>query len=245
MAMISLALCTAALYGGDAERLEELERICAFVPCDDLRVQEIIPMPHDIIQKYHITTNQLVADLKSIVTKYNRKDVDKSGRSVRALAVSGLGRYCGTNELPFLAAVMTNSNDYAQSNAIGASINILKHTPELIALARGIITNQTVYSNSMRGWTSSLLLGMCQEGRSSMYIYDPAQHARIAAFFVEQAGTNRDLAITMDKNACELNTWYRHSQQRRDNLAALRPPGLTGKPAELYDAAQADAAQGE
>ena len=57
MTMIALALRTATLYGGDAERLEELERICAFVPCDDLRVQEIIPMPHDIIEKYHITTN--------------------------------------------------------------------------------------------------------------------------------------------------------------------------------------------
>ena len=33
-----------------------------------------------------------------------------------------------------------------------------------------------------------------------------------------------------------------HSQQRRDNLARLRPPGLTGKRAELYDASQRDAA---
>ena len=87
------------------------------------------------------------------------------------------------------------------------------------------------------------MLDMCNEEMIGNYIDDPAQHARIAAFFVEQAGANRDLAITMDKNACELNPWYRHSQQRRDNLAALRPPGLTGKPAELYDAAQADAAQ--
>ena len=53
---------------------------------------------------------------------------------------------------------------------------------------------------------------------------------------------NRDLAITMDKNACELNPWYRHSQQRRDNLARLRPIGLTGKRAEIYNAAQQDAA---
>ena len=76
-----------------------------------------------------------------------------------------------------------------------------------------------------------------------MYIDDPAQHARIAAFFVEQAGINGDLIITMDKYACELNPWYRHSQQRRDNLARLRPPGLTGNYAEVYDAAQRDAAQ--
>ena len=51
--------------------------------------------------------------------------------------------------------------------------------------------------------------------------------------------TNKTLYV--DQVACELNPSYRHSQQRRDNLARLRKPGLTGLPAQLYDAAQRDA----
>lgn len=71
--------------------------------------------------------------------------------------------------------------------------------------------------------TTSLPSVKCQ-GKSNVNIENPVQRARIAAFFVEQAGINGDLIITMDKYACELNPWYRHSQQRRDNLARLRPP---------------------
>ncbi len=242
MTMMMTASCVAVLYCGDAERLEELEHICGFVPSDDLRRPQVIPTPDDIIVKYHISTNQLVADLKSIVMKYKIDEEDGSKRWIRESAVGQLGNYCGTNELAFLATIMTNSSDYAQQLAMGSSINILKRSPKLIDLERGIVTNITMCAR-LRSWTCGLLLGICQEGRGSMYIDDPAQHARIAAFFVEQAGINGDLIITMDKYACELNPWYRHSQQRRDNLARLRPPGLTGNYAEVYDAAQRDAAQ--
>ena len=47
--------------------------------------------------------------------------------------------------------------------------------------------------------------------------------------------------LYVDRVACELNPSYRHSQQRRDNLAKLRPAGLTGEQAEIYDARQRDA----
>lgn len=241
--MIIGGLCAISAYSGDTERLDELERICAFVPSDDLRRPEIRPMPHDIIAKYHITTNQLIADLKSIAMKYNHDEVDERERRIRASAVSGLGRYCTTNELLYLSAIMTNSNDYAQSNALGASISILKHSPELISLARGIVTNTTVYSEGLRGWTYSLLLGMCTEGKSDMYIADSAQHERIASFFLERAAVEQDDTLFVDRCAYTLNPWYRHSQQRRDNLARLRPLGLTGNYAEAYDARQRDAAQ--
>ena len=229
-------------YGGDEERLEELERICAFVPCDDLRVKEVIPMPEDIIAKYHITTNQLIADLKTIAMKYDANEQDEFKRTARSFAISQLGRFCGTNDLAFLETIITNRGDYAQQNAIGASIGILRHSPELIDLARGIVTNTATYGVHLRGQTCVWLCDMCEPKRNS-YLNDPAQHARIAAFFVEQAGVNADLSITMDKRACKFNPWYRHSQQRRDNLARLRPPGLTGRPKEIYDAAQRDAAQ--
>jgi hypothetical protein len=62
---------------------------------------------------------------------------------------------------------------------------------------------------------------------------------------MERAAVETNDTLFVDRCAYTLNPTYRHSQQRRDNLAALRPPGLTGKPAELYDAAQRDAAQSD
>ena len=242
--MIAGLVMTVTAYGGDEKRIEELERICAFEPSDDLRRPEVRSMPHDIIAKYHITTNQLVADLKTIATKYTLDEQDVVKRGIRSFAVANIGQYSGTNELAFLATIMTNSSDYAQQGAMGASINILKHSPELIDLERGIVTNMATNAR-LRAWTCGLLLDMCKEDMIGNYVDDPAQHARIAAFFVDQTAIPSDMALTMDDYACILNPSYRHSQQRRDNLARLRPPGLTGKPAELYDARQADAAQGD
>ena len=243
MIMLVAAVYMAMLYGGDAERLDELERICAAEPSDDLFRPQVISTPDDIIAKYHITTNQLIADLKSIAMKYNTEEQDEHKRDARSLAVANIGQYAGTNELAFLSTIMTNNGDYAQASAMGASIHILRYSPELVDLARGIVTNATAFSSGLRSWTCTMLISMCLEGRSSMYIDAPAQHARIAAFFVDQTAIPPDVALTMDDYACILNPWYRHSQQRRDNLARLRPPGLTGRRAELYDAAQRDAAQ--
>lgn len=242
MTILATVSYTAILYGGDAERLYELECICGSEPSDDLFRSVVEKEPEDIIAKYHITTNQLIADLKTIAMKYDANEQDEFKRTARSFAISQLGRFCGTNDLAFLETIMTNRSDYAQQNAIGASIGILRHSPELIDLARGIVTNTATYGVHLRGQTCVWLCDMCEPKRNS-YLNDPAQHARIAAFFVEQAGVNADLSITMDKRACKFNPWYRHSQQRRDNLARLRPPGLTGRPKEIYDAAQRDAAQ--
>lgn len=242
MTTITVVLCVTLLRGNDAERLEELERICAFVPSDDLFTPEVIPTPDDIIAKYYVTTNQIAMDLKVIAAKYTAAETNEYKRGARATAISCLSRYGGTNDLAFLATIMTNRGDYAQDNAVGASIGILKHSPELVDFAHGIVTNTATYNYFLRCWTCILLKDMCEEKYSS-YVEDLAQRTRIAAFFVDQVGLPSDLAITMDKCASELNPWYRHSQQRRDNLARLRPPGLTGRPAEIYDAAQRDAAQ--
>ena len=45
----------------------------------------------------------------------------------------------------------------------------------------------------------------------------------------------------MDEIAYKLNPSYKYSQERRDNLAKLRKPNLTGLAAKFYDEAQRDA----
>ena len=189
------------------------------------------------------STNDIVLGLWALVAKYGLSETNSAKRVIRDGAVSFVGEYGGTNDLLSLRAILTNRADFAQDSAIGASISILRHSPELIPLARGIMTNSVVFSIRQRRWTHSLLLGMCTEGESDMYIADSAQHARIAMLFLEYAALDSEEPLGADYLACRLNPSYRHSQQRRDNLARLRPPGLTGRRAELYDAAQRDAAQ--
>ena len=113
----------------------------------------------------------------------------------------------------------------------------------LISFSREIITNEVLYSDGLRSWVAVCLADGCKPSLPDCYIDDAVQRARIAALFLDMAGRRTSMPLYIDECACKLNPWYRHSQQRRDNLAALRPPGLTGKPAELYDAAQRDAAQ--
>ena len=82
---------------------------------------------------------------------------------------------------------------------------------------------------------------MCKKENVYVYVSDGLVRDRIAAFFLERAALESDKPLYVDEVACKLNPTYRHSQQRRDNLARLRKPGLTGLPAQLYDAAQRDA----
>ena len=130
-----------------------------------------------------------------------------------------------------------------EESAVFAGLSILKHSTDIIPFARDVVTNACVYSSGLRGSTYIRLLDICTQRYADMYINDPEQEARIASFFLERAAVEQEDTLFIDRCAHTLNPTYRHSQQRRDNLAALRPPNLTGKPAELYDTAQADAAQ--
>ncbi len=243
--MIIVLASLAVFADSNEERLRALRKICSFVPSDDLSEEDIEPTPDDIIRKYHVTTNDVLQDLKVIVSQNDATATNFYSQVRRTSAVAWIGQYGTTNDLAYLATIMTNSADYAQDSAVGASMAILEHSPMLIDFARGIVTNRVVYSMGIRRSVHCGLLGMCTEGESDGYIDDPAQHARIAAFFLERAAVDNEEPLGADNFACRLNPSYRHSQQRRNNLAALRPPNLTGKPAELYDAAQADAAKGD
>ncbi len=245
--IVSIAM---AAVGGTAlcnvheERLQDLENICIYVESDDLNVADVSPTPDDIIRKYNVTTNDVLRDLWSLSAKYSMSETNDEKRLAREHAFMWIGSYGGTNDLAQLETVMTNSADYAQEYALMASFCILEHSPELIPLVRSVVTNSCVYSLGLRRSIYVQLLNICSADYTDMYLNDPAQQARIAAFFLERAAIeNSDIVLFVDRAACELNPSYRHSQQRRDNLAALRPPGLTGKPAELYNARQQDAAQ--
>lgn len=243
LAAVSLAAIVMLADGGaNGRRLEEIEAICGYVTSCD--ADEIAPTPDAVIGKYHMTTQEVVGALIAISRKYGLNETNNFHRLTRQSAVAFIGRYGGTNELAYLATIMTNRADYAHEEALGASININRHSPALIPLVREIVADANAFSRSARQWTYIILQGMCDNGGSDMYIDDAAQHARIAAFFIERAGVEREFALDIDDSACRLNPWYRHSQLRRNNLAAMRPPGLTGRPAEIYDAAQRDAAQG-
>ena len=242
--MVIVAASLATFADSSDERLRALRKVCSFIPSDDLTEEEVEPTPDDVIRKYHVTTNDVLQDLKVIVGQNEATATNFYAQVRRIGAVAWIGQYGGTNDLEYLNTIMTNSTDCAQESALFASLAILEHSPQLIPFVRGVVTNTCVYSSELRGATYVHLLDICTERYTDMYINDPAQQARIAAFFLERAAVPTDVDyLFIDRCACTLNPTYRHSQQRRDNLAALRPPNLTGKPAELYDARQADAAK--
>jgi hypothetical protein len=82
---------------------------------------------------------------------------------------------------------------------------------------------------------------MCNSEYTNTYINATQTRSNIAAFFLERAALESDMMLYVDRVACDLNPSYRHSKQRRDNLARLRPAGLTGEQVEIYDARQRDA----
>lgn len=219
------------------EFAEALEEICSAIDDCEPDDSHVKATPDILAAKYGVTTNDILQGLKDIVVRNGGVQTNFYGKLPRRAAVAWIGSYGGTNDLPFLVNIMTNVNDYACDEAIGAGLAILKHSPLLIPFAENIMTNDTVFSKHQKTRIAVRLLLL---GRS---MDDNAQKERIAAFFLERARLPSETPLSIDRCACELNPWYRHSQQRRDNLAALRPPGLTGKPAELYDAAQRDATQ--
>ena len=226
-------------------RIAELEGICGAPPSCNVEDQALDPTPDVIIGKYNLTNGQVVSDLKYISGRYSQAETNEYFRGVRKQAIGWIGRYGTTNDLHFLSVIVTNRSDYAQESAIMSSLALLKHSPELINMVNDISTNQTVFSRGIRGWSISYLLQICEEGDAE-YIDDSTQRARIASYFLNKASVG-DITdyLFVDRCACEMNPSYRHSQARRDNLSRNRPPNLTGRQAEIYDARQRDAMEPE
>ena len=247
---IVLLVCCAMMCNGlladerDA-RLQELEFICAWIPDDDLETALPDPTPDIVKTKYGLSNTDLVNDLHEIAMRYGPDESNADFRLTRQSAIYWMGRYGSSNDVYRIAAVVTNTSDYAQDDAVTASMDMLRLSPDLIPFVRNVATNSTVFSYFIRGGMYVRLHAMGGLSDSGCYVEDAAQRARIAEFFLERAALDHDHTLYIDRCTFSLNPWYRHSQQRRDNLAALRPPGLTGRPAELYDARQTDAAQSD
>ena len=223
------------------QRLEMLENISLFIPSDNLDERVEPDTPLLVKEKYNLTDAQLLDDILFLARKYSALETNEEKRMARDVAVGWIGCYGTTNNLPYLASIMTNTTDYAQRSAIGASMVLLKYSPLFIPLIKDVVTNKVVYSHGDRQWVYIVSYGMCTKDQSDDYVDDPDVHARIATFFREQAAVEKDFTLFIDRVACELNPSYRHSQARRDNLARLRPQGLTGEPAAIYDGRQRDA----
>ena len=234
--IINIALLYAATK---EERIAELEYIALYEPSDWIDENEVVPTPEDAKKKFTLTDADFYLDIMFLANKYSNTETNKERRICRSSAIGWLGVYGSTNDLPFLASIKTNKLDYAQEAAIFATLNISKRENSFISTAREVVTNTNLYSKGVRGLIYCHLHNMCK--KENVYVADELVRDRIAAFFLERAALEEDSSLYVDRVACDLNPTYRHSQQRRDNLARLRPAGLTGEQAEIYDARQRDA----
>ena len=223
------------------ERLAELERIALYEESDWIDEDEVRPRPVDAKEKFNLTDAQLLADIKTFANRFSPFETNAERRICRRSAVLWVGFYGSTNEFPYLQNIMYDKNDCAQESAMSIMLEKTKLTNLLVPIANDIVTNKTVFSIGLRGLTYTTLADMCNSEYTNTYINATQTRSNIAAFFLERAALESDKTLYVDEVACKLNPTYRHSQQRRDNLARLRKPGLTGLPAQLYDAAQRDA----
>ena len=246
MSLIVLLVSSLELYSAtQEERLTALEGVALYIPSDDLpddlSEMKEPPSPSDIKSRFNLTDAQLLQDIIAMTQRYSKSETNEDKRICRSSAVLWLGGYGTTNNLPYLRSIMYDNTDYAQRNALFSVINITMKTDGLFPMLHSVMTNKTVFSEGLRSSVCYQMHAWCDKKGSSGYIEDPVLHARVAAFFLERAGLEDGFTLYVDQGACELNPTYKHSQKRRENLAKLRKPNLTGLPAKLYDEAQRDA----
>ena len=108
------------------ERLNSLRYICLYIPSDDLTINEVLPTPADIKERYKINDIQLINDLKALSMKYSVAETNAENRLCRISSIGWMADYGTTNELQYLRSIMYNQKDYAQEAALEASLYILK-----------------------------------------------------------------------------------------------------------------------
>lgn len=144
-----------------AARRAELEA-CAktFDLCEDLDAPAPIPPPIAIKNKYNLTEADLLADIRWLSQKYGVSETNAENRLCREQSVLWLGIHGNTNDLPWLSTIMHNPADYAQPASIRASVGILRHSAELIPLARSIFDKRGVVFFWIKGPSELLVAGV-------------------------------------------------------------------------------------
>jgi len=221
-------------------RIAELEGICGAPPSCNVEDQIHDPTPTNIIVKYGISRRQLVDDLIFISNKYSANETNEDNRTVRDMAICYVGQYGDSGDLPYLSSIMTNKNDFARQTAFYSSLSISDGTTNFITLVNEAFNPANGFSKEFQ---DGFYVGLYEHWKNDSN-KNSNQCVFIAQLFLESA-TNCGWNLFIDRCACEMNPSYRHSQTRRDNLARNRPPNLTGRQAELYDARQRDAMEPE
>ena len=249
-ATVATAATICAMTGTQEERLRALEYSSNIVfdnTAEYDKLDEQIkrrPSEDYVRERFQMTHEELLCDARALVERYAPSETNEEKQSYREYAIMLVGRYGSTNDLEFLSGIWGNNDDYAQKMALRSAMSLACDTEMLFDISKDVLTNSTFLSSPrrIRSQVYKALYSFGSVGED--HLTNEVQVARIASFFIERAAVERgDTVLDVDWAAYMLTPSYRHSQQRRDNLAAARPPGLTGKPAEFYDAAQLDAAQ--
>jgi len=247
LSLIARAAIAFAATGTQDEWAAALERAARRVDSDDLgddNESSTEPPDKQVQNRYGLSDAEMRQMVLPMAQRFGTDETNECNRAFRVQAIYWLGSYGTTNDIPFVTAILTNKSDFAVEAALGASMCIRMRTGGLTNFVDWVVSSTNVFDTSVRRLAYIWLYDM-GKGNATFSV-EQATKDSISAFFLGKAGIEcTDSILFVDRAACELNPSYRHSQQRRDNLAALRPPGLTGKPAELYDARQADAAQGD
>lgn len=229
--------CLFAAKGSSEERIAALEEIVTWPPCCS-NEDDYVPPEEDVRLRYELTRDEFLQDLLTLANKYDRNETNEYHRLARKLAVANVSVYGGTNELPYLSAIWHDSQDYAQREALLGAMFINAHSEDVFDIANEVLTNATSFSISLRE-AVYLRLG-------NYFWYDATavqeQKNRIANYFLSRVDLEREhIYAFLDREVCEMFPSYRHSQRRRDNLAAVYDPTLTGAPKEIYEARVRDA----
>ena len=233
--------CTVfAVKGTLEERLEALEYSVG-VPLtgEDIENEHYKSPEMYVMEQFDMTEKEMLSDIIALAQRYTFTETNEEKRVVRNAAIRLMGYYASTNELAYLSTIWKNNADYSQRDALKVAMAVSKNSNHMWDVVNDVFTLSNNYNQENRFAVYSSLATFSKNEVTNFFLQ--VRKERIAAFFLERAALEDDCMLYVDRVACELNPSYRHSQQRRDNLAKLRPAGLTGEQAEIYNARQRDA----
>ena len=237
--LIAIGGATLGLAGTREERLEALEYAVVDPDCDGSGTDEVAGDVY-VRQMYEMTADEMVQDLIALSLKYGVDETNAAHRAARQFAVGRLAYYQATNQLEYLTAIWRNPQDYAKKEALLAAMGLCKSGDGLFDIANEVVTNAVAFPATVRSAVYQRLYSYYSRGSETDV--PQIQKDRIAAYFLSRVDLEREpIYAFLDGKVCEMFPSYRHSQRRRDNLAAVYDPTLTGAPKEVYEARVRDA----